>query len=177
MKFYKLFRFCPVCGSPEFHQQNVKSMRCADCDFSMYVNPSAAVAAFILNDKDELLVGVRAKDPEKGTLDLPGGFVDDDETSEDALRRELREELTINVDEISYLFSLPNQYTYSGWTLPTLDLFYLVKIGTNIVPVPADDVASCSFVALDRVDPQQFGLLSIKEAVKRFLKTYKNDIK
>lgn len=139
----------------------------------MYVNPSAAVAAFILNENDELLVSIRAKEPAKNTCDLPGGFVDDNETAEEALIRELKEELGITVDQVDYLFSLPNQYLYSGWTLPTLDLFYCVKIGTDIVPVAADDVAACQFVPLHELDPQQFGLTSIRNAVSRFVETYK----
>lgn len=139
----------------------------------MYVNPSAAVAAFILNENDELLVSIRATEPAKNTCDLPGGFVDDNETAEEALIRELKEELGITVDQVDYLFSLPNQYLYSGWTLPTLDLFYCVKIGTDIVPVAADDVAACQFVPLHELDPQQFGLTSIRNAVSRFVETYK----
>ena len=172
MQFNQLFRFCPVCGSRDFFQQNEKSMRCRQCDFSMYINASAAVAAFIVNEQEEVLVTIRAKDPVKGTCDLPGGFVDNEESAEEALIRELREELGIEVRNPEYLFSLPNQYNYSGWTIPTLDLFYLVKIGTEIVPVPADDVAACSYVPLDQLDPRQFGLRSIRNAVSRFVKTY-----
>lgn len=173
MKFNELFAFCPVCGSREFAPHNVKSMHCRRCDFTMYINPSAAVAAFILNEKDELLVTIRAHEPAKGSCDLPGGFVDDNESAELALVRELKEELGISVGRASYLFSLPNQYLYSGWTLPTLDLFYLVKIGTEIVPVAADDVADFEFVPLHRLNPQQFGLQSIRNAVSRFVETYK----
>jgi ADP-ribose pyrophosphatase YjhB (NUDIX family) len=138
----------------------------------MYINPSAAVAAFILNEKEELLVTIRANEPAKGSCDLPGGFVDDNESAELALIRELNEELGITVGRAEYLFSLPNQYLYSGWTLPTLDMFYLVKIGTEIVPVAADDVADFEFVPLHRLNPQQFGLHSIRNAVSRFVETY-----
>lgn len=85
MHFDKLFRFCPVCGSNSFMQNNIKSKRCGSCGFIMYVNPSSVVAAFILNEKDELLVCVRAHEPSKGMWDLPGGFIDDLETAETAI--------------------------------------------------------------------------------------------
>ena len=43
--------------------------------------------------QDEVLVAVRARNPGKGLLDLPGGFVDPGESLEVALYRELQEEL------------------------------------------------------------------------------------
>ena len=76
----ELFKFCPKCGSSHFEENNMKSKRCADCGFVYYFNPSAATVAFILNEKEELLVCRRGKNPKIGTLDLPGGFVDMRET-------------------------------------------------------------------------------------------------
>lgn len=169
MKFTDLFRFCPVCGSPEFNQNNGKSKRCDACGFVMYVNPASAVGVFLLNNAGELLVCERAKEPCKGTLDLPGGFVDEYETAEQAVIRELEEELGILVTGAEYRFSLPNEYTYSGWTLPTLDMFYVVRLPGGAVPVPADDVSACYFLSPDKIDAGLFGLSSMKLAVSRFL--------
>ena len=76
------FQFCPVCGSNHFEINNIKSKKCKDCGFSYYLNPSSATVALILNSKEELLAVRRKKDPAKGALDLPGGFVDMDETGE-----------------------------------------------------------------------------------------------
>ena len=45
--------------------------------FVYYFNPSSATVALILNERDELLVCRRAKEPAKGTLDLPGGKLRD----------------------------------------------------------------------------------------------------
>ena len=86
------FAYCPVCGSKHFDINNFKSKRCQDCGFTYYANPCSATAAFIVNDKQEMLVVRRAKEPAKGTLDLPGGFVDMYETVEDGMRREIKEE-------------------------------------------------------------------------------------
>ncbi|GAB1416069.1 NUDIX domain-containing protein [Paludibacter sp.] len=141
----------------------------------MYVNPSSAVAAFILNEKDELLVCVRAHEPSKGMWDLPGGFIDDLETAETAITREIKEELGIEVAEGAFVFSEPNQYTYSGWTLPTLDIFFLFRV-KDVVPMPADDVADCFFVPVDQIDINNFGFISMRKAIVKFREQFKNSI-
>ena len=108
-----------MCGSKHFDINNEKSKRCDNCGFVFYANPSSATAAFIVNDKNELLVVKRGKEPAKGTLDLPGGFVDMDETAEEGMTREIREETGLDVRNIKYLFSVPNIYRYSGIDIHT----------------------------------------------------------
>jgi NAD+ diphosphatase len=171
MYFSALFTHCPACGSEKFIQNNEKSKRCESCGFVFYMNASAAVAAFIVNNSGELLVCRRGKDPEKGTLDLPGGFVDDNETAENAMAREIAEELHANVLELTYMFSLPNRYKYSGLIIPTLDMFFACKLEDTTNLKPLDDVADCFFVPLNEVNPELFGLESIRKAVGMFLRT------
>ena len=62
------FKYCPACGSSGFEEQDEKSKRCKRCGFEYYLNPSAAVAAFILNSRGQLLTLRRSKAPAKGTL-------------------------------------------------------------------------------------------------------------
>ena len=93
------FRYCPKCGSEHFKVHNEKSKQCADCGFIYYFNPSSATVALILNEKNELLVCRRAKDPAKGTLDLPGGFIDMNETGEEGVAREVLEETGLKVEK------------------------------------------------------------------------------
>lgn len=170
MKFSELFRFCPVCGSAHFVSHNLKSKRCGSCGFVMYVNPAAAVAVFVENESGELLVCTRAKEPASGTWDLPGGFVDENETVSDAVARELYEELGLTIKDPEFMFSLPNEYLYSGWTIPTLDFFFSVRVADNVSLIASDDVSDCFFMAKEAVESTRFGLKSIQQAVKIFLK-------
>ena len=100
------FKYCPKCGSAAFEIHNEKSKQCTDCGFVYYFNPSSATVALILNEKDELLVCRRAKEPAKGTLDLPGGFIDMNETGEEGVSREVEEETGLKVKKATYLLSL-----------------------------------------------------------------------
>lgn len=167
MHFKQKFRYCPACGSL-FSDHNFKSKTCRACGFTFYHNPSAAVATFVLNTEGELLVCRRAKEPAKGTLDLPGGFVDYDETAEQAVCREVAEETGLELSSVDYLFSLPNHYLYSDLDVPTLDLFFQTTVSSAFSLQAADDVAECFFVPIHQLDASLFGLDSIRRAVSLF---------
>ncbi len=167
--FQHIFNYCPKCGSGQFEWNNEKSKRCPTCGFVYYFNASAAVAAFITNEHDELLVCRRRKDPAKGTLDLPGGFVDDRETAEQAVVREIKEELNLDVISMRYLFSLPNTYQYSGLDIPTLDLFFALTVADFTLLRADDDVEDVQFIPRNELRTADFGLASIQKAIEQFI--------
>lgn len=169
------FAYCPKCGSSHFVERNFKAKHCEACGFTYYFNPSSATVALILNGKGELLVCKRAKEPAKGTLDLPGGFIDMDETGEEGVIREVKEETGLDVEEANYLFSIPNRYLYSDFLVHTLDMFFRCRVKDDTTFQAMDDAAELKFLPLSEIDPDKFGLDSIRKGVIRFLK--ENDIK
>jgi len=167
-----LFKYCPQCGSASFVENNEKSKRCTDCGFVYYFNVSSATVAFIMNEREELLVCRRAKAPAKGTLDLAGGFVDRFETGEEGVAREVLEETGLEVVEAKYLFSLPNTYLYSGFLVHTLDQFFACRVENVAGLCAMDDVADSFWIPLREVNPEEFGLDSVREGVRSFLKEH-----
>lgn len=167
-----LFKYCPKCGSPRFEEHNFKSKKCADCGFVYYFNSSAATVAFILNSSNELLVCRRAKEPAKGTLDLSGGFIDMFETAEEGVAREVKEETGLDVVRAEYLFSYPNTYLYSGFLVHTMDMFFLCRVENDSVLEAMDDVAETFWMPLNKINPQEFGLDSVRRGVERFINEY-----
>lgn len=163
------YRYCPVCGSADFLVSSVKSKQCRHCGYELFINPSAAVVAFIRNSRGELLVVERDCEPAKGTLDLPGGFTDIDETVEESVIREIKEETGLTVTALTYLFSYPNHYLYSGMDIPTLDFFFECQVEDTSVLHAADDVASCQWLPLNQIEPERFGLKSIRQGVIHYL--------
>ena len=163
------FRYCPVCGSEHFIENNFKSKKCESCGFVYYFNSSAATAIFITNRVGELLVARRANDPAKGTFDLPGGFVDLYETAEEAIIREVKEETGLRISTPGYLFSLPNIYRYSGFDVHTVDLFYQYSIDTFSGIQAGDDAESLFILERNKIHPEAFGLNSIRQAVEVWL--------
>lgn len=169
-----IFRYCPVCGSPNFVTNNEKSKRCANCGFVYFFNPSGATVAVIVNERDELLVVRRAKEPAKGTLDLPGGFLDCAETAEEGVAREVFEETGLEVEQCDYLFSIPNIYPYSGLYVHTMDLFFLCRVKGTQEAKAMDDAESLAWIPWGQIMPQEFGLLSVRKGVIRLKMMWTN---
>lgn len=162
----KVFRFCPRCGSPDFVPAGDRSFICACCSFNYYINSAAAVAALIFNEEGKLLLTRRAVEPDIGKLDLPGGFIDPGETAEDALRRELREELGLEVKSLRYLISKPNEYLFSGISVFTTDFAFLAVPAETGKIIAADDISGFEWLNPVEVDPCEIPASSIRYFVK-----------
>ena len=169
-----LFEFCPKCGSESFVVNDKKSKRCERCGFVYYFNPLAATVGIIKNNKGEILVATRSKEPAKGTLDLPGGFCDSHETAEEGVAREILEETGLKVTSTKYLFTIPNIYLYSGMELHTMDMFFECEVEDCNALKADDDVASLQWIRIDGLKEEMFGLRSIRESIGKFKEIYKN---
>ncbi len=124
------FNMCPMCGSKNIKWKDDRKWLCPDCGFDLYCSIAAAVCIVLFDDQKNLLFEVRAKDPRKGFLCLPGGFVDGGESTEAAMVRECQEELGARIEEkdLTYLCSFPNIYEYKNIEYKTCDVFFAAKL-------------------------------------------------
>ena len=165
----QVFATCPKCGARALKPSGPYSFDCSECDFVYYMNAAAAVAGLIVDSRERLLVTVRARDPEKGTLDLPGGFIDPGETAEAALAREIEEELNLKVAAMEYFMSMPNRYLYRQVLYATLDLAFVCRVDDFSGMRPMDDIADVVHLPLGQIDLSRFGFESVKTILTRFL--------
>jgi len=165
-----VFRYCPKCGAAALRMTGGKLLRCGACGFELYLNPAAAVAALIVDGRGQLLITVRGKEPGKGKWDLPGGFVDPGESAEEALRREVREEVGLEVTAMQYLGSHPNTYEYMGVRYATLDMGFSCQV-TDVSKAGAreSDVEAVLFKARRDIDLDQFAFRSLARLVESYL--------
>ncbi|MGI8419250.1 MAG: NUDIX domain-containing protein [Candidatus Levyibacteriota bacterium] len=93
-----LYKFCPHCGSTlvakQIEKENVKA--CTQCDFVYWNNPKPVVSAVIHHDGKVLMIQ-RANEPFRNYWVLPGGFISYDEIAEDAIKREVEEEIGTDI--------------------------------------------------------------------------------
>ena len=142
--------------------------QCAACGFHFYFNAAIAVAAILLGPDDRVLFIRRAKDPAKGKLAVPGGFVDIGETAEQALRREIREEVNLVVGPLEYLCSAPNQYLFAKINYPVLDFFYITRAESLDGIAALDGVESFEWHAPKAVSEAEIAFPSVLFAVRSY---------
>ena len=87
---------CSYCGS-RFAEEAAWPRRCGSCGRTSYLNPLPVVVV-LLPLAGGLVVVRRNIEPARGTLTLPGGYLDRGESWQEGARRELREETGIDLD-------------------------------------------------------------------------------
>lgn len=147
------FRYCPADGTQLSEPRPSGGVTCPLCGRSWYRNAAPAVGAVIVAG-DRALVTVRAREPEKGKLDLPGGFLEPGEHPADGLAREAREELGVEleVDPTPVLLA-PHTYGPEGAWVLAIGFQARIVVGE---PTPADDVAGIRWIGAEEVEDADF---------------------
>ncbi len=174
-EFGQMFKYCPKCAAAALRMVGNKLLRCEACGFEFYLNPAAAVAGIIEDSRGRLLITVRGKDPGKGKWDLPGGFVDPGESAEEALQREVREEVGLEVATVRYLGSHPNTYEYMGVRYSTMDMGFVCRATDPSQAAPRErDIEAVLFRAPEDIDLTRFAFRSLAGLVARYLAATKD---
>jgi NAD+ diphosphatase len=167
-----VFRYCPKCAAAAMRVVGTKLLRCEVCGFELYMNPAAAVAGVIVDGRGRMVVLVRGREPGKGMWDLPGGFVDPGETAEDTLRREVREEVGLEVTAMRYLGSWPNVYEYGGIRYRTLDFGFLCEAADAEQAQPMEgEVERVLLLEPGQVDLGRFAFESVGRIAAAYIRT------
>ncbi len=99
-----------------------KERSCKICSFK---NPKACVTSVIISGK-RILLAKRSNEPFKDMWDIPGGYMNEGETPEQAMRREVLEELGIGSYRLRPLGFFPGTASWEGEKFPILSIVYRV---------------------------------------------------
>ncbi len=170
MKPVEIVKFCPKCGSSKIKAKGYNAFFCETCKFEFFVNVASAVGILIFNQKGEILLSKRRFNPRKSFWDVPGGFVEPFETAEKAGVREIKEELNLEIQEenLNFVCTFPNNYTYSNLDVPVLDIFFEIEIpGENLKKIQvSDDVEDFKFVKLEEIKTEEMAFESGKTVLE-----------
>lgn len=113
----------------------------------------------VIDGKLQVLLIERGNHPEKGKWALPGGFVNIDESLDQAAARELQEETAVDLSEGGYLEQV-RTYGYPGrdrrgFIISTL---YAALIAELPEPEAGDDASGARFVPVDEALSENFPL-------------------
>ena len=123
-----MFKHCPRCAAARQAEADAVRFVCQTCGFVYYFNVAVSSAVLILDTDGQALFIRRAREPGRDKLAMPGGFIDRGETAEAAAIREVREEAGVKLDNLEFLASFPNLYTYREVEYPLLDLFFVARV-------------------------------------------------
>ena len=160
--------FCRRCGKALKHKEGV--LYICDTGHAVFLNTSPSVGLVLLNDRDEILMLVRAIEPGLGLLDVPGGFCDGPETLEQAVHREIEEEIGLSPIDYSkpeFILSHIDPYDYKGETLPVLASIFIAKIITDKQPKAADDAASLEWISLSELDMDKVYFPAVRAGIEK----------
>jgi ADP-ribose pyrophosphatase YjhB (NUDIX family) len=185
-----MFTYCSSCASKNISFSGFNVFRCPDCGFVYYHNTAAATGCIItvpestLNGdfhSERLLFLVRNREPSKGKLDLPGGFVDPGEGLLDGLYRELREEIGwsppipqgVPLAKVFTLFaSFPNVYPYKNISYNTCDVYFYLRasgLREQDLHLENSEIAAVRFLKPEEINYDELAFDSTRKAVKAYL--------
>jgi ADP-ribose pyrophosphatase YjhB (NUDIX family) len=173
MRPVELFRFCPRCGAARPADNHaISPLRCGGCGFVFYFNPTVAAAAFVLDPAGRVLLIRREKDPAAGKFGVPGGFIDFGESAEEGLRREVREEVGLEIENPRFLVSFPNLYAYREVTYPVVDLYFTAGAANPGAARALDAVTSVEWRHPADVPEDEIAFPSLRVALRKLLEEH-----
>ncbi len=144
-------KFCHFCANKLITKTIEGRLRlyCNKCNCPIYENPVPASAAIVVNNQSKLLLVKRGVPPHIGSWCLPGGFMELEETPEESILRELKEETGLcgKIELLIGVTQANNPFYHS-----VLILCYLIKNHKGVLAAGSDSIDAAFFSLTDLPD-------------------------
>ncbi|MCW8090780.1 NAD(+) diphosphatase [Alteromonas sp. ASW11-130] len=142
--FYRTHRYCGQCGMPTTKVDWEVAIHCHHCSHRVYPRVSPCVIMAIYKDNEILLAkGVRHK--ESGMFSTLAGFVESGESLEQAVHREVKEEVGVEIENLEYFGSQP-------WPFPhSLMVGYIAKYKQGEIQIDKTEIVEAEWFNLDNL--------------------------
>ena len=143
-EWHRAHRHCPRCGGRLSVAAAGHVLTCTDCGRQQFPRTDPAVIMLVTDDEDRALLGRQPSWPE-GRFSTLAGFVDPGESLEDAVRREVAEEVGVEVDEVTYLGNQP-------WPFPaSLMVGFFAHATTTAIEVDGEEISDARWFTREQL--------------------------
>lgn len=143
-EWHRANRFCSRCGSRLDVAAAGHVLTCTGCGRQHFPRTDPAVIMLVTDAEDRALLGRQPRWPE-GRFSTLAGFVDPGESLEDAVRREVAEEVGVEVGEVTYLGNQP-------WPFPaSLMVGFFARARTTAIEVDGDEISEARWFSREQM--------------------------
>ncbi|MFT3921572.1 MAG: NAD(+) diphosphatase [Myxococcales bacterium] len=148
-------QFCGACGEPTVPHAKQRARSCVRCKLEFFPRISPAMIVAVERGPEILLA--RSPHFPPGIFSALAGFVDPGESVEEAVAREVREEVGIEIDEIRYFGSQP-------WPFPnSLMLGFHARYRAGDIVIDGEEIEQAAFFRVQDLPKMFPGRLSISQ--------------
>lgn len=158
-EWYYNNKYCGRCGKLLSYDSKERAMRC-ECGNIVYprINPAVIVA---ITNKDKILLTKYAKGNPRYAL--VAGFTEIGESFEDTVKREVMEEVGLNVTNIKYFKSQP-----WGLTGSVLAGYYCEVVGNDIPDISSGELKEATWFSKKELDEFDISLSLTNTMIENF---------
>jgi NAD+ diphosphatase len=154
-------RICGRCGAETNRDADLLARTCPACGLVRFPRIDPSVLVLVERDGKALLA--RNETYSEGSFAVLAGFVDSGETLEEAVRREVREEVGIEVDDIRYFGSQP-------WPFPHgLMIAFTAQWVSGELDATPGEIAEAGWFAPDELPPLPGRMSIARDLVDDFI--------
>jgi len=138
------FQFCGRCGSKTTNMENERAKICKKCNLISYPRQSPAIIVAITRG-DKLLLARSKRFKPSDMYSVLAGFVDPGESFEECVRREIREEVRIEVKNIQYFGS-------QSWPFPdSLMVGFTAEYKSGEISIDNDELVEAGWFSVSEL--------------------------
>jgi len=162
----KHHQFCGACGAPTIDWKHGNAKKCPQCGHMSFPRLSPAVIVAIV--KDGKLLMAKHSYGLNDRYSLVAGFVDPGETLEEAVEREVAEEVGLKVKNIKYFNSQP-------WPFPhSLMVGFTAQYENGKIKVDKFEILDAKWFAPDEIQLPPSKMSISSELIEWFINKYSN---
>ena len=157
----KTHQFCGKCGVKLIESKVERAKICPDCDYHFYPRISPSIIVLIKRGKEILLA--RSPHFSENIYSTLAGFVEPGESAEEAVHREVLEEVGLRVKNLQYRGSQP-------WPFPnSLMLAYTAEYAAGEITIDGVEISDAGWYSVDKLPQLPYKISIAHELINLFI--------